>query len=532
MASWKKKLNIDTRYSITLEVEETSTSIEDNSSVVSYTLTATKSGGTGYYTSNKTNPVKVTINGSEVVNKKVVYDFTGSTPKTITLASGTESISHEADGTKTIQCSGYFKDAENSLGKATASGSLKLTDLHKAPEIIFDKNENIVENVSYITNTIGLDDDVFVKGLSIKTFTISATPYDNATITSFKIQQGDYSVTTTNITNNTGTITMNFQENTLVSSTTEGITGSYYRFTLTATDSMGGVATQTFSYGAMQNNSGTYDRPTITPTNTTARRDGQLTGKVNLSASGTYTYQVGTVSTYQTLTPTLTINVYEKGSSTLKFTRDITTSDSQFTYSSGSWTLANLPIGTERGTSDTPPSNWFDPGIAYNIVILVKDNVTNSVSTIDPTEYSTSVLIGEPIMRKYQDRVDFKRLTRQKGEVYGETELYYDETGTTSTITLTDDSFANYEYVEVFYYVVNSSCYLSQKIYSPNGKSIQLFGQNENGTYMYQYTAEYTFSGTTMTRNKEIRWRLSSSGSSNREAGTSQITIYRVVGYK
>jgi len=415
MASWTKKLDVDDRYSITLEVEETSTSIANNTSVVSYTLKATKSGGTGYYTTNKTSPVKVTINGSEVVNKKVAYDFTGSTPKTITLASGTtDPIEHEPDGTKTIVCSGYFKDAENSLGKATASGNLKLTDLHKAPEVSLN---NIVENVSYITNTIGLSNSTFVKNLSIKTFTISATPYDSASITKIEIKNGNYSVSTTNITNNTATITMNFQTHQLVSSTTEGLTGSYYRFKITATDSMGGVGTTTASYGAMMNNSGTYNQASAVATSIQARRNGQLTGKVNLSASGSYSDRVGTISKYTTLTPSLTINVYEKGSSTLKFTRNITTSDSQFTYSSGSWTLTNLPIGTERGTSDTPPSNWFDPSKAYDIVMITKDDITNSVSTITPLSYTTSVLIGEPTWTEYKDRVDFKKLTIQGVEV-------------------------------------------------------------------------------------------------------------------
>ena len=44
------------------------------------------------------------------------------------------------------------------------------------------------------------------------------------------------------------------------------------------------------------------------------------------------------------------------------------------------------------------------------------------------------------------------------------------------------------------------------------------------------YTANYTFNGTTLTRNTEYRWRLSSSGL--QRGTTSTIYIYRVVGYK
>lgn len=129
MATFTKKLSNDNRYSITLVVNEQSTSISNNTSTISYTLTATKSSGGGYWTASKTNPVKVKINGNTLVDKNVAYDFRDSTPQTITLATGTTTIQHEVDGTKTISCSGYFKDNSNSLGSATASGSLKLTDI-------------------------------------------------------------------------------------------------------------------------------------------------------------------------------------------------------------------------------------------------------------------------------------------------------------------------------------------------------------------------------------------------------------------
>lgn len=135
MATFTKKMSGDDRYSIKLTVTETSYSITNNTSTISYSLTATKSSGTGYYTSNTNNPYKITINNVVEKDDSRAYDFTGSTPKTITLASGTKTIAHDEDGTKTIAVSGYFKDANNSLGKATASGSVKLTDIPRASAI-------------------------------------------------------------------------------------------------------------------------------------------------------------------------------------------------------------------------------------------------------------------------------------------------------------------------------------------------------------------------------------------------------------
>ena len=135
MAEFTQTMSGDSRYSIKLTVTEVIPSdyVSTNKTNVNYTLTATKSGGSGYWYNSATNPVKVTINGTEVVNTSVAYDFRNSTPKTITLASGTVTgIEHNADGSKTIAVSGYFKDNGNSLGQATASGNLTLTTIPRA----------------------------------------------------------------------------------------------------------------------------------------------------------------------------------------------------------------------------------------------------------------------------------------------------------------------------------------------------------------------------------------------------------------
>lgn len=147
MAEFTQTMSGDSRYSIKLTVTEVIPSdyITTNKTNVNYTLTATKSGGSGYWSSSTINPVKVTINGTDVVNTNISYDFRNATPKTITLASGTVTgISHNADGTKTIAVSGYFKDSANSLGQATASGNLTLTTIPRASQpTLYDLNDNI-----------------------------------------------------------------------------------------------------------------------------------------------------------------------------------------------------------------------------------------------------------------------------------------------------------------------------------------------------------------------------------------------------
>ena len=134
MAVFQKNLSGDSRYSLKLEVNETSYSTENNTSEVSYVLTATKASGGGYWSNSAINPVNVVLNGEMVVDKKVSYNFSTSTPCTITLASGTKTISHDGDGSRTISVSAYFGDSANSLGNATVSGNLTLTTIPRASE--------------------------------------------------------------------------------------------------------------------------------------------------------------------------------------------------------------------------------------------------------------------------------------------------------------------------------------------------------------------------------------------------------------
>ena len=138
MATFTQNLSNDSRYSITLTVTEVLPDdyLVTNKTNVNYTLTATKSSGSGYYTVYSENPVLVIINGTTVVDKKISYDFTSSTPQTITLASGTlTGISHNNDGTKKITVSGYFNDVSNNLGSATATGTLTLTSIPRYANI-------------------------------------------------------------------------------------------------------------------------------------------------------------------------------------------------------------------------------------------------------------------------------------------------------------------------------------------------------------------------------------------------------------
>ena len=135
MATYSKVLSGNSNYTVYLDVNQTSQSIANNSSTISWSLRVVKASGSGYWAndSNASN-YAVNIDGVNVSSGQKSYDFTGSTPKTITVASGTRTVSHSADGSKSIAVSGYWRDNKNGMGSATASGTLALSTIARATQ--------------------------------------------------------------------------------------------------------------------------------------------------------------------------------------------------------------------------------------------------------------------------------------------------------------------------------------------------------------------------------------------------------------
>ena len=110
--------------------------------------------------------------------------------------------------------------------------------------------------------------------------------------------------------------------------------------------------------------------------------------------------------------------------------------------------------------------------------------------------------------------------------------LYNNASGESGDVTLSDSA-ANYTYLEVFFWHSDDSTKMSHKIYSPNNSNFQAVGNYDNGTYLYVATAYYSISGTSISKTSETRWRIAAGGTNTtRTANTTNILIYRVVGYK
>lgn len=495
MAKFTKTMSGDSRYSIELEVKETSTS--GNESIVSYTLKAIKSSGSGFYTSNSNNPVKVTLDGEDVVDKKVSYDFRNKT--SITLASGTKPIEHNPDGTKTLTCKGYFKDANNSLGNATASGNLELTALHKPPVPTIT---SVSENNSVLTG-YGITGNHFVAYLSKKSFVVDATKYDGVSITNYTITNGSVSGSSSS-----SPVALNFLNNGVgYPLITQGI---YARFEITATDSMGSIGTRNYNFS----NKTLYYPATIVNSNFTTKRAGQLTGNVKLKANGSfYNGSVGS----QAVSPKVYYRYKNKNTSTWGNWVD---ASSSLQKSGGSWSL-------ELNLSGFSYQSTFD------FQLKATDNVAEACS-LNPATATSVVPTGEPTWTEYKDHVDFKKLTINKKQILAPYTLYDNSSGTITNVTLSDN-ISNYSFIEVYYKFLDTDSICCQKVCSPNGNKFQINANYDNGTRLYIENAVFSASGTTLTRTSSTRWRFGVGENSTRTNTTSSgssLNVFKVIGYK
>lgn len=117
-------------HKFTLTVEETSTSKANNTSTISYSFKLSPIT-TGYDWANWTNAsrtVSYTVNINGTAYTGTIPNYDGSS--TVTLKSGTQTVTHNTDGTKTISFSFVVTDTTTvnyTSGNASANGTLALT---------------------------------------------------------------------------------------------------------------------------------------------------------------------------------------------------------------------------------------------------------------------------------------------------------------------------------------------------------------------------------------------------------------------
>ena len=314
----------------------------------------------------------------------------------VNCGSWTGNIQHRSDGT----CSLYVK---NHLLTATSSSygyiprdteqtseELILNPLHKSPLIS-------ITGITELNNSLsGVPNDTFVQHLSKKRFTLSTTLYDSATIRGITVSNGETSVTGT-----ASPLTLDFTNKTLYT------TANILPIKAVISDSMNSTGETTVNYS----NYILYIKPTITPTLTTTKRNGQLSGKVLLNLIATFFN--GTIGN-TTNALTVKYRFWKRG--TTEPSAWITIPSSSVSVSGNNVSVSNYEIGS----TDTSASNYFNFENAYDIRIQIND-AFYSDSTLK------GITVGESVWDEYKDRLRIKKIQNPDG-------IYSYDTGNVDTL--------------------------------------------------------------------------------------------------
>jgi len=121
--------SLGTQYTLRLRVTLASQNTANNTSTVNWALYAIKNSGSGYWT-NSAKGYGWNIGGNAGSSSRT-YDFRNYT--TLTVRSGSYTITHDDDGTKSISVSGYFNpDNAPALANDSTSGTYTLPTIPRA----------------------------------------------------------------------------------------------------------------------------------------------------------------------------------------------------------------------------------------------------------------------------------------------------------------------------------------------------------------------------------------------------------------
>lgn len=183
MATWRKTLSSNQYYEVILNVNQTSQSIANNTSNISWSLQVRKSFGSGFWGADNTASTwSVSIDGTNVSSSSSSYDFRGGAPLTKTIANGTRTITHAGDGSKSIAVSGYWKDNANGMGSATASSTMALSTIPRASELTsFSFASHLKNGVANVINyTVSKKSTNFRHQIQLRDGSTTVLQWDNS----------------------------------------------------------------------------------------------------------------------------------------------------------------------------------------------------------------------------------------------------------------------------------------------------------------------------------------------------------------
>ena len=326
------------------------------------------------------------------------FEFQDDQNRSIDIKSSSESWSgtteHTSTSTFTLQASASqtsitckFK-VDRGGGSAGTLYELE-TDAITIPighEVPSDITYTITE-VNPLLVSAGISNDLIVENLSIKDFAITYTLHGGATMTSL----GMYNISTPY-----SAPSSPFSIDLRLTTFRKNADNTKIPLRAFVKDSF---VTQGLSNETLYNYI-TYTPISLIETSTTAKRDGQISGKVNLNVEGTYfDGTIGNVS-QATYKPIIKYKFW-RTDATEPSTYDYTIPSTDVTISNGTFSVTNYNIGSTIESA----TNYFNPDYSYRVKVKVDDNFSTYYSV------EKSIPVGEATWTEYIDHVDFKAIT-------------------------------------------------------------------------------------------------------------------------
>lgn len=296
-------------------------------------------------------------------------------------------------------------------GKIEHAGELAST---KCSDITFESAHTPPTDVTYImeeTNQklldYGFPHDAIVENLSNKKFTISATLYDGANV-QYAFVYNRINFHRVETTDNPATVYYDFGTNEIALDD-EGLK---VPIAVRITDSLGSgkfnnetnelaKAWDMYEYYP-------YNKITLIETGTTAKRNGQISGKVKLNVNGTfYNGFIGSINQTDGYKPTIKYKFWALGDEE-PTTYDYEVPSNNIDISENNFSVNAYEIGSSIETN----TNWFNPESAYKVKIFVEDNFVNYESK------EKTITVGKATWTEYKDRVDFEKITIKGTEIF------------------------------------------------------------------------------------------------------------------
>lgn len=364
-------------------VTETEVEVTNKTSTIKVECFLGRTSSTSYFMGN----YKLTIEVGSQKYSETLYKNSGNIAagKYVSLGSHTFVVEHTTTP-MSVKVKGSYSNAQFAPSSASSESLVTLSTLHESP---LPDGDPIFEEQNSVLTSTGIGGNYFVPHLSIKKITVPAITYDDSTIVETRATNGPTNYVSS--LSQSSVVTMDLTRNELHTTYEDLLGRTIVDLQFSITDSMGGTFKWVYPYTFVI----PYFKPNLIPTASSIKRNGQISGKVNLNLTGTfYNGKIGNTNNI------ITVGYkYWKKGATEPTTYNNIPSD-VVTISNNNVSINNWTV-TKNGSVVTD--------VSKNSLYLFKIKLTDSFG--ETSEIELTCPKGEWLMARFKDRIDFKKIT-------------------------------------------------------------------------------------------------------------------------